>query len=63
MVLSDKLDISLRPSKSTVQTQLDVLRVSRVLQVGTKISKCSELESKIIEMDERILHFNANFVF
>ena len=51
MVLSDKLDISLRPSKSTGQTQLDVLRdvivqtfpfvirsVSRVLQVGTKIS-------------------------
>ena len=50
-VLSDKLDISLRPSKSTGQTQLDVLRdvivqtflfvirpVSPVLQVGTKIS-------------------------
>ena len=50
-VLSDKLDISLRPSKSTGQTQLDILRdvivqtflfvirpVSRVLQVGIKIS-------------------------
>ena len=50
-VLSDKLDISLRPSKSTGQTQLDILRdvivqtflfvirpVSQVLQVGTKIS-------------------------
>ena len=50
-VLSDKLDISLRPSKSIGQTQLDILRdvivqtflfvvrpVSRVLQVGIKIS-------------------------
>ena len=50
-VLSDKLDISLRPSKSIGQTQLDILRdvivqtflfvirpVSQVLQVGTKIS-------------------------
>ena len=50
-VLSDKLDISQRPSKSTGQTQLDVLRdvivqtflfviwpVSRVLQIETKIS-------------------------
>ena len=50
-VLSDKLDISLRPSKSIGQTQLDVLRdvivqtflfvirpVSQVLRVGTKIS-------------------------
>ena len=50
-VLSYKLDISLRPSKSTGQTQFDVMRdvivqtfllvirpVSQVLQVGTKIS-------------------------
>ena len=50
-VLSDKFDISLRPSKSIGQTQLDILRdvivqtflfvvrpVSRVLQVGIKIS-------------------------
>ena len=50
-VLSDKLDIFLRPSKSIGQTQLDILRdvivqtflfvvrpVSRVLQVGIKIS-------------------------
>ena len=62
--MSDKLDISLRPSKSIGQTQLDVLRdaivqtflfvmrpVSRVLQVGTKISKCNELESKVIKSD------------
>ena len=46
-----KLDISLRPSKSTWQTRLDILRdvivqifplaiwpVSRVLQIETKIS-------------------------
>ena len=46
MVLSDKLDISLRPSKSTGQTQLDVLRdvivqifsLSYDLHRGTKIS-------------------------
>ena len=51
MVLSDKLEISLRPSKSTGQTQLDIFRdvivqifplaiwpVSRVLQIETKIS-------------------------
>ena len=52
-ILSDKLDISnsLRPSKSTGQTRLDILRdviveifphatrpVSRVLQIKTKIS-------------------------
>ena len=50
-VLSDKLDISRRPSKSAGQTRLDILRdvivqtylfvirsVSRLLQVGTKIS-------------------------
>ena len=50
-VLSEKLDISLRPSKSTWQTRLDILRdvivqifplaiwpVSRVLQIETKIS-------------------------
>ena len=48
---SDKLDISLRPSKSTGQTQFDILRdvvvqifplaiwpVSRVQQIETKIS-------------------------
>ena len=45
-VLTDKLDISLRPSKSTGQTQLDVLRdvivqifsLSYDLYRGTKIS-------------------------
>ena len=53
-VLSEKLNISLRPSKSVGQTQLDVLRdvvvqtflfdirpVSLVVQVGTKISQLS----------------------
>ena len=64
-VLSDKLDISLRPSKSTSQTQLiyilrDVIvqifphaiwPVSRVLQIETKINYCNELESKVIKMD------------
>ena len=63
-VLSDKLDISLRPSKSTGQTRSDILRdvivqifphaiwpVSRVLQIETKISWCNELESKVIKMD------------
>ena len=51
MILSDKLDISLRLSKSTGQTRLDIMRdvimqvfplatwpVSRVLQIETKIS-------------------------
>ena len=50
-VLSDKLDITLRPSKSTGQTQLDILcdvivqifspchmAGLRVLQIETKIS-------------------------
>ena len=43
-VLSDKLNISLRPSKSTGQTQLNILRdvivqtFLFVIQVGTKIS-------------------------
>ena len=71
-VLSDKLDISLRPSKSTGQTQLDVLRdvirqifplfispVSRVLRIETKISQYNELESKVIQMDGRTFHFNV----
>ena len=75
-VLSDKLDISLRPSKSTGQTQLDVLRdvirqifplfispVSRVLRIETKISQYNELESKVIQMDGRTFHFNENFIF
>ena len=74
-VLSDKFDISLRPSNSTGQTQLDILRdvivqtflfvirpVSQVLRVGTNISSCNELESKVIQMDWRILYFNENFI-
>ena len=75
--MSDKLDISQQPSKSTGQTRLDVLRdvmivqifplaiwpVSRVLQAKTKISECNELESKVIRMDRRILPFNGNFNF
>ena len=75
-VLSDKLDISLRPSKSTGQTQLDVLRdvirqifplfispVSQVLRIETKISQYNELESKVSQMDGRTFHFNENFIF
>ena len=72
-VLSDKLDISLPPSKSTWQTRLDILRdvivqifplaIWRVLLIETKISSCNELESKVIKMDWRILHFNENFNF
>ena len=37
--------------------------VSRVLQAGTKISSWNELESKVIKMDWRTLHFNENFIF
>ena len=66
--MTEKLDISLRPSKSTGQTQLDVLRdvivqifsLSYDLYRGTKISLCNELESKVIKMGCRILHFTEN---
>ena len=59
-VLTDKLNISLRPLKSTGQTLLDVLRnvivqiflLSEDLFRRTKISKCSELYSKAIKMTE-----------
>ena len=50
-----QLDVLMRDV--IVQTFLFVIGpVSQALQVGTKISWCNELESRVIQMDWRILH-------
>ena len=76
-VLSDKFDISLPPSKSTGQTQFDVLRdeivqifllfilpVSRAPRIETKLVNVTNLNRTLhcIKVDGRTLHFYDDLI-